>query len=552
VRLAGLDAAGLSFAAGRFSLCALNDALIAADAAQRLGGGFRIQALALNGRMSGPNGQPARLSTASVVGQFRGTINHIQLGVDAATPALAVNMGDGRTLALHLAHLTANAHLGEDWRIDGQFNDGALSDPASPGTVSAIAGHWSAAPEDDKTVIRVKAAEALLTAAAPPSADLLPLFHPMRIAGFDAALREGHIEAQGAIELADGSRQLARFTAQHDVDSGAGSARIVADALTFGPHLQPYDISELTRGMVDNVRGPASAEATISWSGPHITGAGVLHLSGVSLSTGTIPIIEDVRGDVAFDDLFALTTPPHQRLHVGLINPGVAVSNGDIWFQLLTNRRVAIEQAQFDFASGQLAMTPTTISLGAEETHFELALRDVDGAALISTLNVPDITATGRIQGRFPLLLTRRSAFIQNGLLESQGEGGAIAYVGHAGDGATGMARVAFDALRNFRYDNLRLTLNGDLAGEIVSQIQFTGHNSGRPIDLGPIARLPGIGRVTVRGVPFDFRVTLVAPFRSLADTAASIVDPTHLLHNNPQNGAPAPLPVDQTPAAPR
>src|SRR5262249_16004871 len=41
VRLGGLDAAGLSFAAGRFNLCSLNDALIAADAAHRLSGGFR-------------------------------------------------------------------------------------------------------------------------------------------------------------------------------------------------------------------------------------------------------------------------------------------------------------------------------------------------------------------------------------------------------------------------------------------------------------------------------------------------------------------------------
>ena len=44
---------------------------------------------------------------------------------------------------------TADALLARHWRIQGRFTEGALSDPALPGTVTAIAGHWSAAPESD-------------------------------------------------------------------------------------------------------------------------------------------------------------------------------------------------------------------------------------------------------------------------------------------------------------------------------------------------------------------------------------------------------------------
>ncbi|MFT3729311.1 MAG: YdbH domain-containing protein [Terricaulis sp.] len=551
VSLGGLDTAGLSFAAGRFSLCSLDNALIAADAAHRLSGGFRIQSLALDGHMSGPGAQPARLGASSVIGQFRGTTEDVALNVTAAAPSIAVTMDQGRVLAVRGANLTANAHLGEHWRIDGAFAQGALSDPAMPGAISAIQGHWSAAPDaNDNAVIRVEAAQALLSALTPHTQQEQPLFHTLRILDLDASLSDGLIDAHGNIVIEEGARQLASFTAEHNVSLGAGQARVVADALTFGPNLQPYDISELARGMVDNVRGPASAEADVAWDSEHMRSSGVLHLNGVSLSTGTIPMIQDVRGDVHFDDLFALTTPQHQRLHVGLINPGIAVNNGDILFQLLPQQHIAIEQAQFDFAGGKLLVTPVTIAIGADETRFELTLRDVDAATLISTLNVPDVTATGHVEGRFPLLLTRRSAYIHDGLLESQGDGGTISYVGHAGDGAGGFARVAFDALRNFRYDNLRLTLNGDLAGDIVSQIQFTGHNSGKPIDLGSMTNIPGVGRVTVRGVPFDFHVNVTAPFRSLADTAASIVDPTHLLRNDQQGSAPAP--VDQRPQSQR
>jgi hypothetical protein len=549
IQLGGLEAAGLSFQSGRFALCAANGALAAADARGNLGGGFRIRSLALSGHMAGPQGQPARLRAAVVTGQFHGKSDQAQLSVVASTPSLAIDVAPERILALHGAELTANALLARDWRIEGQFREGALSDPALPGTVTAIAGHWSASPESDRSVIRVDAGEALLTANRPANDTERPLFHALHLNSFAAVLRDGNMDAQGALVLAEPSRQVAHFTAHHDVDAGIGSAIVTSDAITFDRSFQPYSISEYARGFVDNVRGSTALTANIDWTRDAITSHGVVQLDGVSLATSTIPVIQGVRGDIAFDDLFNLTTPPGQEITVETLNPGLPVHNGHVRFQLLHHQRVNIERAEFEFASGVLAMAPTAISLGAEETRFELALHDVDASALLAMLNIPDLTATGRIDGNFPLVLTRRTALIQNGVLRAQPGGGIISYVGHAGDQATGPARVAFDALKAFRYDDLNVALNGDLSDELVSSIEFTGHNSGRAVDLGDIVPVPGVGRVTVRGVPFAFHVTLTAPFRSLAETAASIGDPTAILHQarNPQTP-----PVDQAPPAPR
>jgi len=186
------------------------------------------------------------------------------------------------------------------------------------------------------------------------------------------------------------------------------------------------------------------------------------------------------------------------------------------------------------------------ITLGADETEVALYLRDVDAATLISELKVPDLEATGRIEGAFPLRLTRQSAIVTNGVLRAAG-GGRIAYTGQAGQATEGVTRVAFDALRDFRYEELALTLNGDLNGEVVSDIQFTGENAGEPIDLSSIADLPGIGRVTMLGVPFRFNVKVTAPFRRLADTAATIIDPGSLI-----NRRTSPPEVDQDDEEPR
>lgn len=529
-RIGGLEAAGLSLSNGAFSMCPLDGALIAGNAGRALSGGFTIRQLALNGHMAGHDAQPARLRAANVAARFTGTADDAVMRLQADAPQLAIDLADARTLELSLARLTGDARLGREWSVEGAFEQGVLTDPNLPGSVSALAGQWRAAPENHEPVISVQAAEALVTANRPATDAERPLFNPLRLVGASGELRGGEIHAQGALVLAANSHQLAHFVAEHRIGEGVGHAQITSDDIVFGADLQPYDITERARGLVENVRGPAALAANVNWTNSSIASDGHVVLDGVSLSTSTIPIVQNVRGDIAFDDLFALTTPPGQVINVGLVNPGVAAENGVVRFQLLGDQRVSIESAAFAFASGVLSMAPTTITMGADETRIELALSDVEAADLLARMNMPDLAVTGRVEGRFPLLLTRRSAFISGGVLRSAHDGGTIAYTGNAGANTTGAARIAFDALRSFAYDDLEITLDGDLNGEVISSITFHGRNTGRPVDLGDIARLPGVGRVEVRGVPFAFNVRVTAPFRRLAQTMTSITDPGQLL----------------------
>jgi translocation and assembly module TamB len=301
--------------------------------------------------------------------------------------------------------------------------------------------------------------------------------------------------------------------------------------------------------MVENVRGSASVVADVAWSHEATTATGTISTTGVSFATATMPVVQDVRGAIYFDDLFNLTTPPGQNATIGLINPGLAARNGRVRFQLLPEQRVGIAQAEFEFASGVLAMSPTVVRLGEDETRIELTLRDVDAADLIANLNVPDLAATGRVEGTFPLRLTRQTAFIEGGVLRSQGDGGILSYTGSAGDSVEGFSRVAFDALRRFSYDELTLTLDGDLNGEVLSSIEFSGRNSGEPVELSDMAAIPGVGSVRVRGVPFDFNVRISAPFRSLARTASTITDPGSLIERARGDETDAEVDIQATPA---
>ena len=98
-------------------------------------------------------------------------------------------------------------------------------------------------------------------------------------------------------------------------------------------------------------------------------------------------------------------------------------------------------------------MQPTSVTLGEDETRIVLALTDVDAASLIAALSIPDLAATGRLEGTFPLRLTARTAYVQDGMLRALPGGGQLSYIGNAGQNATGVTRIAFDALRGFEYD---------------------------------------------------------------------------------------------------
>jgi translocation and assembly module TamB len=88
------------------------------------------------------------------------------------------------------------------------------------------------------------------------------------------------------------------------------------------------------------------------------------------------------------------------------------------------------------------------------------------------------------------------------------------------------VANFAFGALRALKYDDLAIVLNGDLDGEMVTDIRFGGVGQGagasRNFLTKQIARLPLV-----------FNVKIKAPFRQLITSAKGFYDPTILIEQN-------------------
>ena len=65
-----------------------------------------------------------------------------------------------------------------------------------------------------------------------------------------------------------------------------------------------------------------------------------------------------------FTNLLGVETAPHQVAKVGLINPGITVTDGVITYQLLQGNLVRIERGEWPFMGGRLILHETVLNFG--------------------------------------------------------------------------------------------------------------------------------------------------------------------------------------------
>lgn len=105
--------------------------------------------------------------------------------------------------------------------------------------------------------------------------------------------------------------------------------------------------------------------------------------------------------------------------------------------------------------------------------------------------------------------------------------GGTIRYVGELTEKDLGFwGDFAFQALKSLRYRNLSLTMNGPLAGEMITDVRFAGVQQGEGAKSNFVIR-------RLQRLPLVFNVRIKAPFRGLIDSAQSFYDPRRLIQRN-------------------
>ena len=498
-----LAVAGLTLDPLRTTLCPSSGAMLTI-ANGRLGGGVRLPATRLTGRL----GQTPLTLAASGAQLRLGDQGFVLAGV-------AARLGSPeRVTRIDLGTLTGRIAGGA---VAGTFAGGSGQIANVPLLLGVAAGDWSLR----GGVVALTAAMTVDDAAPDPR------FRTLAVRDVGFRLADGAIAAAGTLYEPTRNVKVADVRIGHTLASGSGTADIAVPGIAFTEQFQPELLTRLTVGVIAEVRGSVTGAGHIGWTAQGVTSTGQFATKDTALAAAVGPV-SGITTSVRFTDLLALESAPAQVATIGTINPGIAVTDGTITYQLLADQRVQIDNGRWPFAGGTMTLLPTTLDFaesGARRMTFRLD--GVQARQFLGQFDFKNLDATGVFDGELPMIFDVEGGRIENGRLAVRQGGGAIAYVGDLTQKDLGMwGNIAFQALKSLRYRNLTIGMNGPLAGEMVTEVRFAGVSQGEGATSNFIVR-------RLQKLPFVFNIRIKAPFRGLLDSAQSFYDPSRLIKRN-------------------
>ena len=362
----------------------------------------------------------------------------------------------------------------------------------------------------------------LLTDAA-PEARFAPLVSR------DASLRlaNGAIDATAGFSEREKGVRILDTVIHHKLGDGTGFADLKVKELRFGEAFQPDMLTPLALGVVANVQGSVVGDGRIEWTPQGVTSRGTFATANTDLAAAFGPV-SGLSATISFDDLIGLRTAPGQKVSIREINPGIPVVDGEIEYELIGDNRVRIEGGRWPFAGGELLLHPTTIDFAADQPRrLSFDVVGVEAAVFLQNFGFDNINATGKFDGTLPVVFDGLGGRIENGRIDARDGGGTLAYVGELSNHNLGtIANFAFGALRSLKYDDLTIILNGNLDGEMVTDIRFGGVGQGEGATRNFLTN-------QIAKIPLVFNVKVTGPFRQLVTSAKGLYDPTVWVEQN-------------------
>ncbi|WP_293880889.1 YdbH domain-containing protein [Sphingomonas sp.] len=514
-----LAVTGLSLAPASFNLCAKSGALVSVTNG-RTGGGAVIIAPRLTGRLGAAPIAITAARAALALGNNRFAVGDLKVRLGTAD----------RITRLDLTQLAGTMSAGG---IAGSF--GGLSGKIAnvPLLIDAGAGGWTFR----RGVLTLDGKARVADEAQPAR------FNPMSAEAVKLRLADNRITMTGTLHEPLTHTQVAAVTIQHDLTRGTGDAKLDVARLTFGKSLQPEKLTSLTLGVVANVVGSVTGQGLIRWTPAGVTSTGTFGTSGLDLAAAFGPVT-GAAGQIVFTDLLGLVTAPGQTLSIAVVNPGIPVPDGRVSYHLAAGQRIVVEGGRWPFAGGALILDPTVLDMGVtKERRLTFRVERLDAAKFIEQLKFENLSATGIFDGAMPMIFDDQGGRIVGGKVTARAGGGTLSYVGDISNAKMNVfAKLAFDALKSIRYNNLSIEMDGALDGEIISKVNFRGVNEAPQTEKRSyLAR-------KFSNLPFIFNITIRAPFRGLLNTARTLQDPSALLQGLPLRGPQPPVPQPPVP----
>lgn len=138
----------------------------------------------------------------------------------------------------------------------------------------------------------------------------------------------------------------------------------------------------------------------------------------------------------------------------------------------LNNRDLSLDRFSMPAFGGLLLVVPDTVNIDQRPVKFTLAVKNLDLAQLLDSLNYPRLSGTGTLTGKLPLRLALDSIELKDGRLNGT-RPGVLHYQGPVSDNEN----LAFSALRNLQYHSLQAKLNYQPDGHYQVGLRLEGKN---------------------------------------------------------------------------
>ncbi len=381
---------------------------------------------------------------------------------------------DQEQISVATESIKGELDLSGGWRIAGVAAGGEVRSKAT--VLSDLTGKFDLSGRGDQVSGSLTD---VTTEISDPLTDAGKRYEDARFAG-GATLSSGVVSFNGRITMAQSGIQVAQITGRHSLEANAGSLTFDRTPLIFARRtFQPYHLSPLLIGPAA-VTGRVDVSGAVSWADDTLNASASLDLRKVGFVLASAGSFEGVSGKIEVSDLLNLKSAPGQRLTVDKITLGLPIEKGVIDFQLIGADAIRLQRAEWPFVGGFIRVKPTDFTFASTaENRIDVQAVDWNLATLVEQFEIPDLKLQGIVNGEFPVVFSAGSAEIDNAVLASTGPG-VIQYAGSATDAVadneptTGMV---MDALKNFRFEVLKIGLDGNLAGTMVLSLDMLGRN---------------------------------------------------------------------------
>ena len=278
----------------------------------------------------------------------------------------------------------------------------------------------------------------------------------------------------------------------YNFKDGQGTSEVIIPDLRFTPKgLQPQYLVSALKGKIAEVEGLVEAKINLKFAaGQPLQSSGTAKI--IDMNFGTLPgPLSGVSTEMSFSNMFPLQSQGRQTLTVDKFDPGFPLENGVIEFEMIPDG-VKVYSARWPLGEGFLSLDPFEWLYSNAENRVVMRIENVSIGEFVKDVGDGALTATGDIEGTLPIVMSGIDVRVENGELWVK-DGGVIQYrskqlesisqLDGTNERAVAAMRAgnyrdaAFEALKNFEYQELRVKIDGALDGPIDVFLKADGKN---------------------------------------------------------------------------